>query len=233
MTTVTRELEPQRTVEATTEITAGQLCLTFVPFGLGLVATIWYAELSQDLRLFRTIYAARLSLLLAIPALALFPLLSRLPDARNVWRLFWTFSFLAYAVHFAYAWFGVFGGQIETARLHPNLFHVPEKPTVLDLVIAHQGTFVTYSNLVLTGLWLLDVVLAWLAEGIQGRGRIIVMALHILTWLYVLISFVIASIVFTKNNTILVMGWAMAGVVALSLLIRVFSRSSEPTPREP
>ena len=223
MTTVDREHD-QQAVASATGITSGQLCLTFVPFGLGLVAAIWYAEASQNLRLFRTIYSVRVALLLAIPALALFPFRDRAPGVRNAWRLFWIFSFLAYAVHFAYAWFGVFGGQLETARLHHELFKVPEDPTVLDLVIAHQGPFVAYSNFAITGLWCLDVVLAWLASGARGGARSVVVALHILTWLYVLVSFVIASIVFSKNNTILVMGWVMVGVVALSLLIRLFSR---------
>ena len=57
MTTFAREREAGRDAGPATGVTAGELCLTFVPFGLGLVAAIWYAELSQDLRLFRTIYA--------------------------------------------------------------------------------------------------------------------------------------------------------------------------------
>ncbi len=229
MTTGAQELDSQPAVAPVTGVTAGQLRLTFVPFGLGLVAAIWYAELSQDLRLFRTVYLVRVALLLAIPALALFPFRDRTPGVWNAWRLFWTFSFLAYAVHFAYAWFGVFGGQIETARLHPQLFHVPDKPTVLDLVIAHQGLFVTYSNFVVSGLWFLDVVLVWIGGG-RGRGPTAILALHRLTWLYVLVSFVISSITFGKYNTILVMGWVMVGVVALSVLIRMFGgRPRAPT----
>jgi hypothetical protein len=224
MTTRARELEPHPAVAPATGVTAGQLCLTFVPFGLGLVAAIWYAELSQDLRLFRTLYSVQVALLLAIPALALFPFRDRAPGVRNAWRLFWTFGFLAYAVHFAYAWFGVFGGQIATARLHPGLFHVPTHPTILDLVIAHQGTFVAYSNFAVTGLWLLDILLAWLGGGARGPARTTITAIHALSWLYVLVSFVIASIVFSKNNTILILGWTLVGVVALALLIRLFSR---------
>ena len=120
------------------------------------------------------------------------------------------------------AWFGVFGGQIETARIHFTLFQVPENPTVLDLAIAHQGSFLTYGNLVVSVLWLLDVVVVRL-EGIRllGRMRKALSAVHILTWLHVLVSFLIASIAFSKNNTILVMGWVMVGAVALSLLTRL------------
>jgi len=96
-------------------------------------------------------------------------------------------------------------------------------------VIAHQGWLVTYSNFVVSGLWFLDVVLVWIGGG-RGRGPTAILALHRLTWLYVLVSFVISSITFGKYNTILVMGWVMVGVVALSVLIRMFGgRPRAPT----
>jgi hypothetical protein len=230
MTTVARGHDRQQAVAPATGVTAGQLCLTFVPFGLGLVAAIWYAEASQDLRLFRTLYTVRVALLLAIPALVLFPFRDRAPGVRNAWRLFWSFSFLAYAAHFAYAWFGVFGGQLATARLHHELFKVPESPTILDLVIAHQGPFVAYCNLAVTGLWLLDILLAWLAGADRGRARPVVVTIHALTWFAVLVSFVIASIYFKKNDTILAMGWLLVVAVALSLIARLFSRRPELAP---
>jgi hypothetical protein len=203
-------------------VTAGQVALTFVPFGLGLVFAIWYAELQTNLRLYRAIYTIRLSLLVSLPALSLFPFRDRTPSLRNIWRLFWTFGMLAYLVHFAYAWFGVFGGQLETARLYPDLFKVAPNPTVLDLVIEHQGMQIAYSNLILTGLWFLDVALAWIAGGARGAGRGLVVVIHALTWLAVLVSFVISSIVFGKNSTILVLGWVMVGAVAIALIARVF-----------
>jgi hypothetical protein len=230
MTTVAREYDREQAVAPAQGVTSGQLCLTFVPFGLGLVAAIWYAEASQDLRLFRTLYTIRVALLLAIPALVLFPFRDRAPGVRNAWRLFWSFSLLAYLVHLAYAWFGVFGGQLETARLHHELFNVPERPTILDLVIAHQGTFVAYSNLVVTGLWLLDVLLAWVPGADRGRVRPVVVAVHALSWLAVLVSFVTASIYFKKNDTILAMGWVLVVAVALSLVIWLFRRGSRPAP---
>jgi hypothetical protein len=214
-----------------TGVTAGQLALTFVPFGLGLVFAMWYAELQTDLRLYRAIYAIRLSLLVTLPALALFPFRDRTPGLRNVWRLFWTFGMLAYLVHLAYSWFGVFGGQLATARLHPDLFKVAPNPTVLDLVIAHQGREIAYGNLVLTGLWAFDVFLAWVAAGARGAGRAIVVGIHALMWLAVLGAFVIASIVFAKNTTVFVLGWAMVGSVAIALLARLVGGGGDTAAR--
>jgi hypothetical protein len=85
---------------------------------------------------------------------------------------------------------------------------------------------------VITGLWLLDVVLAWVVRGARGRVRAAVVSIHGLTWIYVLVSFLVASIYFFKNNTIFVLGWLMVGVVALSLLIHLFSRRPGPAPTQ-
>jgi hypothetical protein len=203
-------------------VTALELALTFVPFGLGLIVSMFLAETTENLALFRTMYSLRTSLLLAIPALALFPFRDRSPACKNFWRLFWTWSFLAYAVHLAYAWFGVFGSQLETANLHREYYHLDpsREPTILDLVIQHQGAAVFYSNLAATILWTIDVVLAWTTRGARG----FVALLHALTWLYVLGSFVVSSIVFFKNPTTYRLGWLMVVVVALSLFVRLFSR---------
>ncbi len=227
MTTIAKDKEttgPPRAADPEAWVTSAQWALTFVPFGLGLVAAIWLAELTQDLRLFRTIYTVRVALLLAIPALALFPFRDHSPALRNLWRLFWTFSFLAYLVHLWYAWFEVFGGQLETARLHPESFHVTQSATILDLVIAQQGAVITYSNLAVTAFWLLDVLLAWVSGRGRGAPRGPVVLFHGLTWLFVLVSFLVSSVVFFKNNTTYTMGWVLAGAVALALLIRLFSK---------
>jgi hypothetical protein len=202
-------------------ITSVQLALTFVPFGLGLVAAMLLAELTQDLRLFRTIYSLRVSMLLAMPALALFLFRDRSPAVQNLWRLFWTWSFLAFAVHLGYAWFGVFGSQLETASLHGDYYHLdPSKePTILDLVVQHLGIAVAYSNLTVTLLWLVDVVLSWITRGARGFTAFF----HAVTWPYVLGSFAVSSIVFYKNPTSYALGWSMIVVVAIALLVRLFS----------
>jgi hypothetical protein len=209
-----------------TRLTPVLWAVTFVPFGLGLIAALMLAELTQDLRLFRTINAIRLSLALSILALALFPHRSRSPAVRNAWKLLWTFGFLAFAVHFLYAWFGVFGGQLATARDYPKLFHVAGNPTILDLVRAHQGDFVAFSNLAVTGLWLLDVVLAWSADRARGFLGGLVQIFHVLIWVYVLVSFGIATVYFYKNDIAYTMGWVLVGSVGASVLAALTGRLS-------
>jgi hypothetical protein len=214
-------LQPRDDALTSRSVTSLQLALTFVPFGLGLIAAMLLAELTQDLRLFRTIYSLRVSLLLAMPALALFLFRDRSPAVRNLWRLFWTWSFLAYAVHLGYAWFGVFGSQLETANLYREYYRLdPSKePTILDLVVQHQGVAVAYSNFAVTLLWLVDVVLSWLTRSARG----FVAFFHSVIWLYVLGSFAVSSIVFFKNSTSYALGWSMIVVVAIALVVRLFS----------
>jgi hypothetical protein len=223
----TKTAQPRLRGEAQTSrpVTSLQLALTFVPFGLGLIASMLLAELTQDLRLFRTIYSLRASMLLAVPALALFLFRDRSPTAQNLWRLFWTWCFLAYGVHLGYAWFGVFGNQLETANLHRDYYHLdPSKdPTILDLAVQHLGVAVAYSNFTVTLLWLLDVVLSWITRGAKG----LVAFFHTITWLYVLGSFAVSSIVFFKNPTSYALGWSMIVVVAIALVVRLFSRRPE------
>jgi hypothetical protein len=194
---------------------------TYVPFGLGLVAALMYAEASQDLRLFRTLYTIRLAAVVSIVALVLFPSRHRSAWRFNVWRLAWTFGFLAYLIHFLYSWFGVFGGQVATADQYPKSYGFPEgsHPTTWDLVLQHQGTFVLCSNLVVTGLWALDVLLVWTAERARGFFGGVVGFIHLLAWLHVLASFGVATLVFGKNPVSKGLGYALAGVVGLSLLL--------------
>jgi hypothetical protein len=218
----TADRDPRAEEMARTPVTAPQLAVTFVPFGLGLIASMLLAELTQDLRLFRTLYTIRASMVLALPPLALFPFRDRSPTVKNLWRLFWTWSFLAYAVHLAYAWFGIFGGQLETANLHREYYHLDpgKEPTILDLVVQHQGAAVAYSNLAVTLLWLLDVALVWITRGTRG----FVAFFHAVTWLYVLGSYLVATIVFFKNSTTYCLGWLMVGVVVIAIVVRLFWR---------
>lgn len=199
---------------------------TYVPFGLGLVVALLAAEATQDLRLFRTLYTIRLAMVLSIVALALFPFRLRSARLLNIWRLTWTFGLLAYLIHFLYAWFGVFGGQVATADQYPSAFGFPKEahPTTWDLVVQHQGTFVLYSNLIVTGLWALDALLAWTAERARGFFGGVVSLVHILAWLHVLASFVVSTLVFGKNRVSIGLGYVLVVVVGLSLLAWLIGR---------
>jgi hypothetical protein len=203
---------------------------SFVPFGAGLVVALLGAEVplievTPNLRLYRTIYSIWLALGLLVPALALFPLRSIGPAWWNAWRLYWTFSFAAYAVHLYYAWFGLFGGQILLATAHPELYHVPKDPAIIDLVRVHQGTLVAYSNLGVSALWAFDALLAWIAPG--EHDGILGWLLSVerwLAWSWVLVSAVVATVYFPKHQVSIVLGWVIVVAVVLALFVRLLGR---------
>lgn len=94
----------------------------------------------QDLHVtFFTIWA---SLLLATPALSLFPSIRRSPRAYQWWRIFWTSSLLLFSVHFYWATVVIFGNDWQRI-LHTQRVSAPRLDTFFAL------------------WWVLDVALAW------------------------------------------------------------------------
>lgn len=117
-----------------------------------------------------TLYTIRVTILLLIPALAIFPWLRREPAWWPYWRLFWTWSYIAYLTHFFWTVLGVFGGDI------PRIFDDPR---------VSSPAF----NFVLTSWWGLDVLLAWRATHPAGWIRAQRAALQAVTFL----AFVVAA----------------------------------------
>lgn len=193
---------------------------TYVPFGVGLAVALLGAEITQDLRLFRAINTIRLSMGLSIVALVLFPHRRRSQGLLNIWRLTWTFGLLAYLIHFAYAWWGVFGGQVATANEYPTTYGFPAgaHPTTFDLIVQHQGIEVLLSNLIVTAVWSVDALLAWTAGRAKGGLARVVSGFHVFAWLDVLISFVVATLVFPKNQVSTALGYLLVAATAISLL---------------
>ena len=94
----------------------------------------------QDLHVtFFTIWA---SLLLATPALALYPSISRSARAYHWWRIFWTSSLLVFSVHFYWAAVILFGNDWQRI-LHTQRVSAPRLDTFFAV------------------WWVLDVALAW------------------------------------------------------------------------
>jgi hypothetical protein len=215
---------------ASRRITLSQFTLTFVPFGLLLTATLLLPEAvlpggtpnlhwldhvlggdtfkpvppqTHAVDLHRAILSIWLSTLLLIPALCLYTLPTYSVAQSNYARLFWTFSFLAYLVHFWYAAFVIFGGIEGTWR---NMRHP-----------------VAATNFVLTAWWGLDVVLTWLAPPearlvwlLQGAARVFIFLVFVVTEL------------FLRPTDIRYLGIILAVSVLWCFLVRVSARPMTP-----
>jgi len=185
------------------DITLGEFASTFVPFVVLLVAAMWAAEATLELTRFRLIYSVWVSLAFAIPALYLFVRSDRSPRATAYWVLCWTFSFLAYLVHFYFAVFRVYHGSLAA-------------------MYWKQGPLIATSNLVVTALWTADVALAWLSDRDASWIRVEQVVAHGAVALTFFVSGVLIFGGFAR-----VLGLLMTAAVAWGLLRRIDLRRAE------
>jgi len=148
------------------------------------------------LALLRAIFAIWLSTLMMIPATGLYILRGESEARRRYALLFWTFSYLAYLVHFYFTAFVIFGG--------------------VEGVFQNMRQMVATTNFVLTGWWTLDVLIAWLAR----PDRIWVRAERGLAMAFIVVIYVVTEL-FLRPTTIRYLGAALAAVVILCVLVRV------------
>jgi hypothetical protein len=181
-------------------ITLTTITTTFVPFGLGVSAALLAAEMTQSLTHARLIYSIWVSLALATPALCLYVLPARSEERRGYWLLFWTFSYVAYLVHFYYAFILTYHASI------PELY-------------VNQRVLIATSNLIVTALWGIDVLLGWVADPNARSVRIVTAAAHLL----VFVTFFASSVLIFGGPGRL-FGLAMTAAVAACLLYRIAVR---------
>lgn len=180
--------------------TLGQFTATFVPFGLFLVAAMFGAESAfslPDQRMLTSVWAAQA---LLIPALFLYCAPYRTQRHRNLWVLFWTFAFLAYLVHFYYAVMVHYHGSLS------EVWH-------------QQGAKIAGSNLLDTGWWAFDVILAWTVRPDVKWVRIQRLVFNI----YLPLTFFVASVVIFKGF-VNVLGYSMTAAILLGVAIRLVHR---------
>lgn len=176
--------------------TLGQITATFVPFGLALTAAMMAAETALNLPDQRMIYSIWVAQALLIPALYLYFQPDRSQRCQNLWLLFWTFAYLAYAVHFYYA---------VIIHYHASLHEV----------WTQQGAKIAGSNFLDTLWWGLDVVLAWTIQRDIKWIRIERLVLNI----YLPLTFFVASVVIFKGF-VNVIGYTMTAAVLLGVIVR-------------
>jgi hypothetical protein len=160
--------------------------------------------LRQDLHLtFFTIWA---SLLLATPALALFPAVRQSARAFQAWRIFWTASLLVFAVHFYWATVVIFGNDWQRILNTPRV-SAPR----LDTVFAFW--------------WVVDVVLAWATRNDAAWVRLQRAGVHLL-------AFVLFFMGAAREGELVAsraLGWSMAVVAGAGLVRWLVRRRARTT----
>jgi hypothetical protein len=154
---------------------------------------------------YRVIFTIWATVVLLTPALCFF-IFSGSGAANTYWRLFWTFSFLAFLAHFYWTVVGTFHGDIYA------IFHSKAGEAPPDKVVEQPGP-----DFALSVWWGLDVLLAWFAS--QERKWIWLqrIAVHLLAF----VMFVGATIVAEKAGVVVRgLGIVMTIAVLGSLVLR-------------
>lgn len=160
--------------------------------------------LRQDLHLtFFTIWA---SLLLATPALALFPAIRQSPHAYQAWRIFWTASLLVFVVHFYWATVVIFGNDWQRILNTPRV-SAPRLDTVFAL------------------WWVVDVVLAWTTRSDAVWLRLQRLGVHLLAF----VLFFMGAAREGELAASRALGWSMAVIVAAGLITWLARRRQRST----
>jgi hypothetical protein len=151
---------------------------------------------TPGLALYRAILSIWLASLLLIPAMCLYVLPGGSAVQRRYALLFWTFSYLAYMVHFWFAAFVIFGGVAGTFE--------------------HMRQPIAATNFFLTGWWTLDVLVGWLAAPEKIWVRVERAAAHA----FVFLVFVVTEL-FLRPTAVRYVAIALLVSVAVGLLIRL------------
>lgn len=175
--------------------------LVFVALCLAFVAVIFGAYLEPGPDFGRTKYSIWAALILSAVATASFIANGGRRNA-GLWPWWWTGAFLAYALHFHYAFDRMFDGS-------------------LTAVFQQQGTLVALLNLALSLLWLVDVVVLWRVKA-ERRWSCV---LHATTMAFVLGSGFVAGAVF-RDGAIRLLAVAAASVALLFLARRLLARAA-------
>lgn len=188
-------------------ITLLDFTLAFVPFAVMMSAALLAAELSLDLIRYRTIYTIWVTTALFTPAMAAFVLPADSVRRRSLWLIFWSFSYLAFLIHTAYAYFGFYGGSFQR---------------FLD----GQGLFPAIVNIVFFVWWTFDLLLALCYHGDARWVRRERGAAHV----FIFLTF-FSSTVILNDGFVRILGIVMTLIIAVCLLVRLDRRCASPAKR--
>lgn len=186
-------------------ISLAEFANTFFPFGIILIATLLAAEFKPNLNLHRAIYSFWASTVLLIPAIYLYILLGKSVRKNNYWLLLWTFSFLAYLVHWFYEVFGIYGGIQDFAADGSAM-----------------GYAIAASKLILALWWGLDISLGWFSDSSATWIQIQRTGVHI----YVGLSFLVANLILQAGFA-RTLGIILAISILVALLVRHNTRNGQ------
>ena len=188
------------------KFTPALLSISLIVLILLNVLVIFMAQSQQNKLFYEVLYTARLTMFLFNIAVCLFVFQSRENLTINkFWMLFWTGSFIAYAVHVYYSFFLFFDGSVS------NFYGA-------------QGVFVATLNLVITFWWLFDIILIWFTDLEKKWVAIQRYGINILVFLAFFVSTVFLHAVDNKELFVIIMGYVLGISTAACIAIQIFGK---------
>ncbi|MDZ7266350.1 MAG: hypothetical protein ONB48_04265 [candidate division KSB1 bacterium] len=183
-----------------------ELLITSTCFLAVMAAALLLAEQREPVLFYKILYTARATMILFTPAICLYVLPGYSQSRRNYWLLFWTFSFLSYAIHLYYAFVIFFHGSLRE-------------------FFAAQGMLVATINLIITIWWAFDIMAVWTRPFPAWWLRLQRGAIQIIIAVTFFASTVILHGVDNKEPFVVVLGVLQAAAILAGVAIRVVSHA--------
>jgi len=183
-------------------ISAGQVALCAVTFGVLLAIAFWEAQIRENILFHQVLNTVRVTMVLFGVAMCLFVLPAASEERETYWLLFWTASLVSFLVHVYVSFVVYFHGSLHE-------FYTT------------QGALVATVNIVTTAWWLFDVVLSWFSTSSAKWISIQRTGIHVLILFLFFLSTVILHSVDSKETFVVVLGVVQALSVLVCFIVRI------------
>jgi hypothetical protein len=187
-------------VPVKSQITLGQYLWVAMLLAILVAIAFLAAAVSANVLFSQVLYTVRVTMVLFTITMCLYVLPHASTQRANYWLLFWSASFVSYAIHVYYSFFKFFHGSITE-------------------FYGAQGAFVATLNVIVTVWWLFDMVVVWGSDSVPKWMRIQRTGIQVLIWLLFFLSTVILHAVDQKQLFVIILGVLQTVAILICLAI--------------
>lgn len=195
-------------------ISFGPIALSIASFAALLVVAFVEAATRDNVLFHQVLNTVRVTMVLFAVAMCLYVLPGDSARRSNYWIMFWTVSFISYAVHVYFSFVLFFHASIHE-------------------FFAAQGALVATTNLVVTAWWTLDFLLAWFTDSSPKWINVERTIIKLLILFLFFLSTVILHAVDNKETVVIVLGVLQALSVLVCWIVRLRAQKQTVNPASP
>jgi len=196
-------------VPVKSQITLGQYLRVAVCLAILIAIAFLAASATANVLFSQVLYTVRVTMVLFTITMCLYVLPHASTYRANDWLLFWSASFLSYAIHVYYSFFKFFHGSIAE-------------------FYGAQGAFVATLNVITTVWWSFDMVVVWVTNVVPTWMRIQRTGIQVLIWVLFFLSTVILHAVDQKQLFVIILGILQTVAILICLAIRLVRLRQRP-----